>query len=265
MSLFGIINSLKSEQLKVVGDVLGISIDRQYSHLPEDSKVAALKWQIKESLICFYKSSREETVFESFGILELWRDIALEIIIAKKIKKENAELKETLVNELNELQSQASLDDDDRMISITRDILLLLWLESSKKEQERFMSVVRKELKDKKIKFTEDELNKSLQFLLMGSMGSVVPIAVPLVAGIMFQQLTKGFIAWFLIAILGRQTLQMTLLGLVSGPIGWSIAVGTGALGIALSALKYGKDKEKLRFAQAILSIYAYRFQNDLW
>ena len=155
------------------------------------------------------------------------------------------------------------MNNSDEVVSIVRDILRLLWQESSKKEKRRFTEIINEDLEKHNQKFTEKQLDQSTLYLLMGGASGTIPVALPLISGIILQQLTKGFIAWFLLNVMGQKALLVAALGAATGPIGWGISMGAGSLGIVLSILKFKKTREKLRFIQAILSIYAYRYQNQ--
>lgn len=264
MSLFETINGLKIDQLASVADTLGVAKLNKCESLTGTQRKIQLKQNIKLRLIEFYKTKQEGEFHESCEILALWRNYTLKIFEKKKFKPENQSQKEAVIEELRKLRSRNSLNDSDRMVSIVRDILLLLWEESSKKEKEKFIDIVKKELEKHNLKFTEDQLNKSIHFLLMGGIGGVAPVAVPLVAGVMLQQLTKGFIGWLLVSVMGQKALQVAVLGAMAGPVGWGIALGTGGLSLALSMLRFKSEQDKLRFVQAILAIYAYRYQNQV-
>jgi hypothetical protein len=264
MSLFETINGLQVEQLASVAETLNIAKGKGYDFFTETYKKTHLKKKIKSKLAEFYTSRQKVKPLESHEIIALWRDYILEILEKKKVKPENQIRKENAINDLKSLNSKARPDDSDSMISIVRDILLLLWEESSDKQKERFIDIVKKDLEKHNQKFTEEELRNSLSYLLFGGIGGAVPFAIPLAAGVMLQQLTRGFIAWFLINIMGQRALQVAVAGALAGPIGWGIAIGAGGLGIALSLLKFGSERDKLRFIQTILSIYAFSFQNKL-
>jgi hypothetical protein len=263
MSLFETINRLQLDQLASVAKTLNVTTEKGYASFTESYKKTYLKKKIKSRLIDFYSSRQKAEPRESHEILALWRDYTLEIFKKKKVKPENQAQRENVIKELKALSSEERLNDPDYMVSIVRDILLILWQESSEKQKERFLDVVKKDLEKHNLKFTKDQLKNSMGYLLAGGFGGAAPIAVPLVAGVMLQQLTQGLIAWFLVTVMGQKALQVAALGLLAGPVGWGIAVSAGGLGVALSLLKFGSEQDKLRFIQAILSIYAFRYQNQ--
>lgn len=264
MSLFGSVNELQLDQPVSVSETLGINKFKEYESFTEASKKTHLKKKIKSKFAEFYTSTKKAEHLESCEILAVWRDCILEILEKKKVKPENQPQKETVIKEVRSLNSREKLNDPDLMISVTRDILLLLWEESSDQQRSRFIDTVRQDLEKHHQKFTEEELKNSIYYLLFGGVGGAVPFAVPLVAGVMLQQLTRGFVAWFLINIMGQKALQVAVLGTLAGPIGLGIAVGAGGLSIALSLLKFSSEQEKLRFIQAILSVYAFCYQNKI-
>lgn len=265
MSLFSAINELHLDQLISVADILGVNKDKEYQSFNEFNKKSHLIARVKYKLREFYASTKKEKPLGSYKILILWKDCVLEILAKKKVKPENQSQKEEVIKDLKSLDSKDRLNDSDLMITTTRDILLLLWEESSDQQKSRFIDTVRKDLEGRHHrKFTEEELKSSIHYLLFGGVGGAIPFAVPLVAGVMLQQLTRGLMAWFLVNVMGQKAIQAAVLGALAGPIGWGIAIGTGGLSIALSLIKLSSEQEKLRFIQAILSIYAFCYQNKL-
>jgi hypothetical protein len=246
------INGLDVEQLSSVAQKLGVSPRKSTVEDSEASSKSLLAHNIKSTLIAFYNAQSEQGFHESYEILALWRDYTFEIIDKKKVKVKNQDLKDGILKELKGLSSRDILNDSDQIVSIVRDILALLWQESSEKEKRRFTDIINEDLEEHNQKFTEKQLNQSMIYLLMGGAGGAVPVALPLVSGIMLQQLTKVFI------------IRAMVLGAVTGPIGWGISMGAGGLSMVLATLKFKKTREKLRFIQAILSMYSYRYQNQL-
>jgi len=265
MSLFAAINDLQLDQLRSVAEILGINKVQEYQSFNEINKKNHLNARIKTKLKEFYASEKKAMPSQSHNILALWRDCVLEILVKKKVKPDNQAQKEDVIKDLKFLDSKDRLNDSDLMITVTRDILLLLWKESSDQQKSRFVDAVRKDLEGQyHRKFTEEEINNSIYYLLFGGIGGAIPFAVPLVAGVMLQQLTRGLMAWFLVNVMGQKAIQAAVLGALAGPIGWGIAIGTGGLSIALSLIKLSSEQEKLRFIQAILSVYAFCYQNKL-
>lgn len=265
MSLFATINDLQLDQLISVAETLGVNKVKEYQFFTDFTKRNHLRGKIKARLTDCYNSTKKSMPLESYEILALWRDYVLENLAKKTVKTENQSRKDQVVKDLKALNSKDKLNDSDLMVTVARDIFLLLWEESSDQEKDKFVDTVRKDLEGRyHRKFTEKEINNSIYYLLFGGVGGAVPIVVPLVAGVMLQQLTRGFMAWLLINVMGQKALQVAVLGALAGPIGWGIAIGTGGLTIALSLIKLGSEQEKLRFIQAILSVYTFRYQNEL-
>lgn len=264
MSLFRAINELQLDQLVSAAEMLGINKPKEYQFFTDFTKKNHLNGKIKTKLTDFYNSAKGSMPLESYEILALWRDYVLEILTKKKVKPENQSRKEDLIKDLRSLNSKNKLNDSDLMVTVARDIFLLLWEESSDQEKDKFVDTVRKDLEGRyHRKFTEQEINNSVYYLLFDGIGGAVPIAIPVIAGVMLQQLTRGFMAWLLINVMGQKALQVAVLGTLTGPIGWGIAIG-GGLSIALSLIKFGSEREKLHFIQAIFSVYTFRYQNKL-
>lgn len=262
MDLYETVSTLEYSQLLSVSKTLGVPRNYWGKATTVKHERILIRQSINSKLKEYYKKRTDQKFCEPHEILSLWRDDTLLILKAKKFKPENQARKEVILKELKQLHTRAY--DSDLMVSVVRDILLLLWQEANKKEKEKFLNIVKKELDKHHLKFTEKELNDSFSFLLMGGVGGAVPIAVPIVASVMLQQFTKGFIAWFAINVMGRKAAQVALLGWVSGPVGWAIAVGTGGLSAVWFAIRFKDEQDKLRFIQAILSIYAFRYQDQL-
>jgi hypothetical protein len=135
MSLFGTINGLDVEQLSSVAQKLGVSPRKSTVEDSEASSKSLLAHNIKSTLIAFYNAQSEQGFHESYEILALWRDYTFEIIDKKKVKVKNQDLKDGILKELKGLSSRDILNDSDQIVSIVRDILALLWQESSEKEK----------------------------------------------------------------------------------------------------------------------------------
>ncbi|MFE4107728.1 hypothetical protein [Almyronema epifaneia] len=255
MSLFETIDSLEIYQLRLTADNLDISKKVKIKTI--------LKRKINENLTNFYRSQSDSpSVVESFQVLSLWKDHIHEIINKKKVKDSNKRRKQEVLEGLEKLNCKKDLNDPDNMESITRDILMLLWKESSEKEKKKFRDIVREELEKYSIELTNSEIDKITRDFLLGSMSSATPFAIPIVSAIMLQQLTQGFIAWVIVSLLGQKALQAAVLSSLSGPIAWGLSIGAFSLGIGMSAIRYKSERNKLRFVQAILLIYAFSYQN---
>ena len=261
MSLFKLTKQLEIDQLTDIAKILNLPI--------ATNRVGKEKIQkeIQSSLISYTSSQLKEKAYmsqyvESCKTLKLWKECVQEIIENRPVKKENEDLKKSVINQLINLDSPTKLSCSDSMESLVRDILLLLWEESSKKEKQKFRDIVRKEMKGHSAKFTDKEFDRTIKELLLGRVGGALALAFPAVAGLMLQKLTQGFMAWIAINILGQKALQVTFFGFLSGPLSWGITAGTVGITTILSVLKFKRQRGKFRFIQAILSIYAYGYQN---
>lgn len=271
MTLFTILNELNSQQLIFIQKTLNIkntSIEFESNStkfkydLVENNK--QVRQRIRFKLIEFYKSRKKENIDTSFRIVALWRDYIYELLEKKKVPEHLKGDKQEILEKLNSLRSKEVLNDDDSIEDIVRDILLLLWKSSNPKEQDRFIKSIRQELNDHAASLTDEEIKKILNDMLIGSVGSAVPFVVPIIARVMLQRLTQGFIAWILISLLGQKAFQVAALGAMAGPVGWLVSGGLFATGVITSAINYALKKEEIEFIQAIFSIYSYRFQNRI-
>ncbi len=134
---------MQVDQLTLASETLNIAKNKHYKSFAENYKRVHLKKKIKSKLTEFYTSRKKTKPLESYEILALWRDYVLDILEKKKVKPENQARKEETIKDLKSLNSQDMLDESDLRISITRDILLLLWEESSDKQKSRFIDIIR--------------------------------------------------------------------------------------------------------------------------
>lgn len=254
MGLLKTIYGLQDDQLKSVAKVLGISdgsFDRKQ-----------LRKNIIASLEDFYIADKGYEILEYSDILRRWRRLVYQVIEKRKFRSENKKRKQQVLQELSELSGKSALDCPDRVESVVRDILLLLWEESTNAEKQKFRDVVRQELDTHNVKFTEQEVDKAVRDLLMSSAGSALPFVIPVISRILLGHMTKGFMAWAAVNLLGQKALAAAAFGLLSGPVGWSLALGSLGVGAVTSGLKYRSERRKLGFIQAILSVYSYSYQN---
>ncbi len=127
---------------------------------PSHSK-AELKIKINDRLSNFYQTKRNEEGYGAqFRIVALWRDYIYQIIKGKKVPENLKGEKKDILDELGRLYSKESLNDDDRIEDLVRDILLLLWKSSNSKEQDRFIKFVREELETQSINLADEEIKK---------------------------------------------------------------------------------------------------------
>lgn len=271
MTLFTVLEELNSQQLNSIRDILNIKpvfveLDSdfiEFKHVVTENSKQTRK-RIRSKFIAFYKSRKKEDVDTSFRIVALWRDYVYELLEKRKVSETLKKEKQNILDELDRLRPKESLDNDDFIEDIVRDILLLIWKSSNPKEQDRFIKAIREELDDHAASLTDEEIKKILADMLLGSVGSAVPFAVPIIARVMLQRLTQGFIAWILISLLGQKAFQVAALGALAGPLGWVVSGGLFVAGVASSAVTYAIKKEDIEFIQAIFSIYSYRFQNRI-
>lgn len=269
MTLFTILDNLNEKQLDSIRETLNIKpasirLDSDFANFELAESGRQIRKSIRVKLIGFYKSRKKENIDTSFRIVALWRDYIHELIKNKRVPNHLKGSKQDILDELDELHSKESLNDDDRVEDLVRDILLLLWKSSNPKEQDRFIKTIRQDLDNHAITLTDEEIKKILIDMLLGTVGSTVPLAIPIVASVMLQRLTQGFIAWILISLLGQKAIQVAALSALAGPIGWTISGGLFAAGVITSAVNYAIKKEDIEFIQAIFSIYSYRFQNRI-
>ncbi len=255
MHFFSPIDALLVHQLRNIADILNIS------KKIEDDFLGA---QIKEKLFEFYRDRKGPT-HNVYQVAALWRDLISSLIENKKVKEDNKKRKQSILSSLKNLSTPTQLNNPDIIEDIVRDIFILFWEEVDNKDKRKFRDAIRKDLEKYKLRFTDSELDKMPRDLLLGTLGGISPLAIPIVSSIMLQQLTQGFMAWLLINVLGQKALQVAVLSSLSGPLGWGVAasaLGIGTVFSAMSYLSYSQKQADLPFVQAILFIYLYRYQN---
>lgn len=255
MSLQHVIDSLTQDQLRGIATDLGVANDCFDKRILGQRIIGQLK--------LLYRDQLEEDIRKHEDVLILWRDLVYKVIDQRKCKSENNKAKYQVLRSLQNLQSLQNFDNADSMESVCRDILFLLWQESSDAEKQKFRTVVREELDKHKVKFTEREFNNAIQSSFMGGAGGVLPIIVPIISSVMLQQMTKGLLGWFTVGVLGKHAMAASVLGTLAGPVGWGLAVGSLGVGLATSTWKYQAEMKKIKFSQATLSIYSYSYQNN--
>jgi len=261
MTLFTVLEELNSQQLQSIREILNIKKNSKSDLIENDKQT---RKRIRSKLIEFYNSRKNEDVYTSFKIVTLWRDYVHELLKSKKVPSHLENDKQNILAELDRLRSKKFLNDDDFIEDIVRDILLLIWKSSNPREQDRFITAIRQELDNHAAFLTDEEIKKILNNMLLGSVGSAVPLVMPIIARLMLQRLTQGFVAWILISLLGQKAVQVAALGALAGPIGWAVSGGLFAAGVITSAVNYAIKKEDIEFIQSIFSIYSYRFQNRI-
>lgn len=253
MGLFKTIRQLHRNQLDAVATTLSVDSN--------DNKEKQVRRSVVNSLNAFYQDAKGYETIEGADIVRHWRELVSKIIESRNVSSENERRKQQVLQDLSALDGP-TLNCDDQIESVVRDILLLLWEESTDADKKKFRDVVRKELDTHNVKLTEQEIDKAMRNLLIGRAGSALPFLLPVVSGILLRNMTKGFVGWAAITVLGKGALKASVLGAVAGPIGWAFTVGALGISITTSGLKYRKERRKLGFIQAILSIYSYSYQN---
>jgi hypothetical protein len=269
MTLFTVLEELNSQQLNSIRDILNIKanairLDSSFAYFELEEPDKFIRKNIRAKLVKFYNSRKNEDINTSFRIVSLWRDYIYELIQNKKVPANLKKDKQDILDRLDKMRHRKDLDDDNKVEDLVRDILLLLWRSSNPKEQDRFIKAIRQDLDNHAITLTNEEIKKILTDMLLGAAGSAVPLAIPIIASVMLQRLTQGFIAWILISLLGQKAFQVAALGALAGPIGWVVSGGLFAAGAITAAVSYAIKKEDIEFIQAIFSIYSYRFQNRI-
>lgn len=248
-----IYNDLEHDQLKAIAKMVDI---------PDHFSRKHLGVKIVDALRSYYKAIEGRETHKDDEILSLWGTFVYEIIDQRKVRAENKKRKQQVLQEIIALYSQHRLDCHDRVESVVRDILLLLWEESTDAEKKKFRDVVRQDLNKHNVKFTEQEFSRATQGVLVGGTGSAIPILTAIVTGHMLNQMTVGFASWFAVTFLGQKALTIAALGLLSGPVAWGISLGALGVGTVASVTKYQCERRKLAFVQTILTIYSYSYQN---
>jgi hypothetical protein len=254
MGLYSTLKSLTSEQLSLIAkQVFGSKADSMSNW--------ALSIEIQSYLNKYAKKElKKENISES-DIIYLWKKYLLEILVKKSVEQKLQKEKDEITNSLKSINYSDS-DLDLQLEDVIRDILILLYKTLSDKEQKKLIDVLKNDLKEHNIKFTNKDIENILLSNGLIGIAGLPLVIIPIVANVMLQRLTQGFMAWIFINILGEKALEVAVLGFIAGPIGWSITIGLTILGGGFAFFKYQQEKDKITFIQTIFSIYSYSYCN---
>jgi multidrug transporter EmrE-like cation transporter len=108
-----------------------------------------------------------------------------------------------------------------------------------------------------------------IEAILGGATPVALGAALPIVAGLLFNYLSTGFLFTVVLpTILGVLGIKLAVftgaLTFISGPIGWGIAGGVGLVATLLAGSKFFKQRDEVLLIMTILSIYTCTYQNQM-
>lgn len=261
MSLYETVKKLDSDQLEFIYQIFNLeksnySVKSLYFKLEE----------FTENNLKLQKSSELGKVKDR-DILYIWRESFVPLLNKINTDNELTSLKEKIIQSLNSIlfydDNIEEKELDIILKEICRNTLVLQWKSLSVNEQQKFVEVLNKDLKEYIKKLTKEELERILfGHASMGFIG-ITPLFIPMVAKMMFKRLTQGFMGWLLIVVLGREAGKKALLAFLAGPIGWAINIAL-FLTLGLTVIfKYNSHIQKIHFITAIFGIYCFAYYNE--
>lgn len=255
MPCYEVIDSLNTDQIDYIHKNLK----------PPKTNFSVKKEDVKLYLRQFASNVLEQSLAKTtaFDVINAWGQCMIPVLKKKKVSKEFEDERKGIIQRISTLKLSV-LNTDEILETLCRDILLFLFKSLSNKEKKGFVQTIKKDLQNLKIELTSKEIESiigsNLTFVGIGISGLIVPI----VANTLLQRLTQGIAAWFLINILGQRAAQVAFLGALSGPVGWGVAGTLTALTSGFALMSFRRQQKKIRFIQAVFSVYCYSYQNRL-
>ncbi|WRH67195.1 MAG: hypothetical protein RSE13_01710 [Planktothrix sp. GU0601_MAG3] len=230
------LESLKDEQLKNIFNNLNLinvnifpterqkMIDTIYSFLQNHTKsVKGLK------------------KVDDQDIIDCWQGYITSLLQKTQEKDNNLKRKKNLI--LSEIYKIDTVPEiSEQLAAIARSILLFVFQSLGEKEQEQLIQKIQEETSVKShFKLTDEILNKAMiEAILGGATPVALGAALPIVAGLLFNYLSTGFLFTVVLpTILGVLGIKLAVftgaLTFISGPIGWGIAGGVGLVATLLA------------------------------
>jgi serine/threonine protein kinase len=218
--------------------------------IPDDRLVM----EITKFIESITQTERKEDYITDWDIIDLWRKYLLDVVQKIEVSHQYQKDKDLVILELKALIKDSQFGKT--LKCLVKDFFALMYDSLEEKEKDEFWNKVIDDLQENKFHVKKEELKKAgLKGVLFGTAG-LSTLLIPVVSRIMLQKMTQGLLGWILITFLGREALKRAALGVLGGPIGWTISIGFAAW-TGLSAFsKYQNETKKAKFIQAILSVY---------
>ncbi|CAD5929093.1 hypothetical protein [Planktothrix agardhii] len=203
-------------------------------------------------------------------IIDCWQGYITSLLQKTQEKDNNLKRKKNLI--LSEIYKIDTVPEiSEQLAAIARSILLFVFQSLGEKEQEQLIKKIQEETSVKShFKLTDEILNKAMiEAILGGATPVALGAALPIVAGLLFNYLSTGFLFTVVLpTILGVLGIKLAVftgaLTFISGPIGWGIAGGVGLVATLLAGSKFFKQRDEVLLIMTILSIYTCTYQNQM-
>jgi hypothetical protein len=203
-------------------------------------------------------------------IIDCWQGYITSLLQKTQEKDNNLKRQKKLI--LAEIYKIDTVPEiSAQLAAIARNILLFVFQLLGEKEQKQLIKKIQEETSVKShFKLTDEILNKAMiEAILGGATPVALGAALPIVAGLLFNYLSTGFLFTVVLpTILGVLGIKLAVftgaLTFISGPIGWGIAGGVGLVATLLAGSKFFKQRDEVLLIMTILSIYTCTYQNGM-
>jgi hypothetical protein len=203
-------------------------------------------------------------------IIDCWQGYITSLLQKTQEKDNNLKRQKKLIlAEIYQIDTVPEISA--QLAAIARNILLFVFQLLGEKEQEQLIKKIQEETSVKShFKLTDEILNKAMiEAILGGATPVALGAALPIVAGLLFNYLSTGFLFTVVLpTILGVLGIKLAVftgaLTFISGPIGWGIAGGVGLVATLLAGSKFFKQRDEVLLIMTILSIYTCTYQNQM-
>jgi hypothetical protein len=203
-------------------------------------------------------------------IIDCWQGYITSLLQKTQEKDNNLKRQKKLIlAEIYQIDTVPEISA--QLAAIARNILLFVFQLLGEKEQKQLIKKIQEETSVKShFKLTDEILNKAMiEAILGGATPVALGAALPIVAGLLFNYLSTGFLFTVVLpTILGVLGIKLAVftgaLTFISGPIGWGIAGGVGLVATLLAGSKFFKQRDEVLLIMTILSIYTCTYQNGM-
>lgn len=212
------------------------------------------------------KAGKDE--IDPWLIIEIWLDYLKEILDemekAGRINSETKYLKSQVQEKIREILDNDECTFDD-IEAVVRHILTIFIKNMDPDSRTKLVDALEKDAEKYNQHVTKAEIDAAFnEMLLKGGVTSALTLLGPILAAIIYQRLTAGITAYIMINILGRASMGVLLAEVVSGPIGWGIAIGTLVWLVGDFFGKYSEQKAKGAYIQCIFNIFSFNMVNRM-
>jgi hypothetical protein len=203
-------------------------------------------------------------------IIDCWQGYITSLLQKTQEKDNNLKRQKKLIlAEIYQIDTVPEISA--QLAAIARNILLFVFQLLGEKEQKQLIKKIQEETSVKShFKLTDEILNKAMiEAILGGATPVALGAALPIVAGLLFNYLSTGFLFTVVLpTILGVLGIKLAVftgaLTFISGPIGWGIAGGVGLVATLLAGSKFFKQRDEVLLIMTIPSIYTCTYQNQM-